>query len=80
MPGFKIQERNQMTLASDRSFSTSSSTLDTMTPALRFGGSSTDITLNLGSTSTPRPSGVNSSIGFFFDFIMLGSVAYLLKV
>mmetsp|Transcript_71316 Transcript_71316/g.195456 ORF Transcript_71316/g.195456 Transcript_71316/m.195456 type:complete len:237 (-) Transcript_71316:112-822(-) len=65
-----------MTLATFLSLSRSSSTLSTLAPPSRFGGSSTLITLRCGLISTPRSSGVNLAIFFFFAFMMLGSVAY----
>ena len=63
---------HQITLASFFSLSTSSATVSTITPASRFGGSSTFRVSSLGATSTPRSSGVSSSMGFFFAFMMFG--------
>ena len=65
----------QMTPASLRSLSTSSSTLLTSTPPLRTGGSTTCSTVSRGFTSTPVSSIFSVSMGFFFAFMMLGSVA-----
>jgi hypothetical protein len=62
-------------LASVFSFSTSVFTSGTFTPAARFGGSTTLSTFRRGVTSTPRSPGVTMSSGFFFAFMMLGSVA-----
>ena len=47
----------------------------TLMPALRFGGSVTVTVARRGATSTPRSAGFTTSIGFFFAFMMLGSVA-----
>src|SRR5579862_7870635 len=71
------QEKNahQITFASLRSLSTSSATLFTLTPDLRFGGSPTFRVLRRGAGSTPSCSGVKVSMGFFFAFMMLGSEA-----
>ena len=54
---------------------TSSLTSATLTPAWRFGGSSTLSVLSRGAGSTPRRSGLTVSSGFFFAFMMFGSVA-----
>ena len=56
---------------------TKSWTVSTFTPAFLEGGSSTLRIWSLGLTSTPRSSGFFFSIGFFFAFMMLGSVANL---
>mmetsp|Transcript_37800 Transcript_37800/g.95967 ORF Transcript_37800/g.95967 Transcript_37800/m.95967 type:complete len:256 (+) Transcript_37800:168-935(+) len=66
----------QIHLASFLSLSTSSSTLATITPALRLGGSSTLTVDTCSVSATPRSSGVVLSIFFFLAFMMLGSVAY----
>src|SRR6185503_18736275 len=63
------------TFASLRSFATSSFTSATRPPPLRAGGSVTLRIVNRGATSTPSPSGVNVSSGFFFARMMFGSVA-----
>ncbi len=68
------QNGHQMTFASFLSFSTSSCTLLTILPALRFGGSCTFSVFRRGATSTPSASGVSVSSGFFFAFMMFGSV------
>ncbi len=68
------QDSHQMTFASFLSFSTSSCTLFTSLPALRFGGSWTLSVFSRGATSTPRASGVSVSSGFFFAFMMFGKV------
>mmetsp|Transcript_54556 Transcript_54556/g.130713 ORF Transcript_54556/g.130713 Transcript_54556/m.130713 type:complete len:239 (-) Transcript_54556:87-803(-) len=65
-----------MHLASFLSLSTSSSTLLTMMPALRLGGSSTLTVVRCSVRVTPRSSGFTLSIFFFLAFMMLGSVAY----
>ena len=57
------------------SFATSSATSFTMTPPLRLGGSTTFRVFRRGATSTPRSAGLSVSSGFFFAFMMLGSVA-----
>ncbi len=62
------------TLASVFSFSTSVFTSATFTPAERFGGSTTFSVFRRGVTSTPRSSGLSVSSGFFFAFMMFGSV------
>ena len=64
----------QITLASFFSLSTSVATSGTFTPAPRLGGSTTFSVFRRGVTSTPRSSGLNVSSGFFFAFMMLGSV------
>ena len=66
------ENRHQITRASFFSLSTSSSTEPTLTPPWRFAGSSTLSVMRRGVTSTPRSSGVTTSIGFFFAFMMLG--------
>src|SRR5260370_32414447 len=65
---------HQMTFASFFSFCTSSGTLFTIWPALRFGGSCTLSVFSRGATSTPSASGVSASNGFFFAFMMFGIV------
>src|SRR5690606_32397831 len=65
--------RHQRPPASFLSFSTSSATLPTLTPALRVGGSEVFRTLRRGVMSTPKSSGVFTSSGFFFAFMILGS-------
>ena len=65
----------QITLASLRSLSTSSATLFTLTPDLRLGGSATLRVFSRGEGSTPSCSGVTTSMGFFFAFMMLGKEA-----
>ena len=65
----------QITFASLRSFATSSFASATRPPPLRFGGSTTFSVVNRGVTSTPSASGLTTSSGFFFAFMMLGSVA-----
>jgi hypothetical protein len=44
-------------------------------PASRIFGSAVAITLSRGTMSIPSASGVVSSIGFFFAFMMLGREA-----
>src|SRR5262249_57561344 len=66
------KDTHQITRASDFSLSTSSCTEPTLMPPLRFAGSSTFRVTSLGVTSTPSCSGVTTSIGFFFAFMMLG--------
>jgi hypothetical protein len=68
------QYRHQITFASFLSFSASSATDLTSLPAPRFGGSTTFRVLSRGATSTPSASGVTVSSGFFFAFMMFGSV------
>ncbi len=65
----------QITFATLRSFSTSSATSATITPASRFGGSTTRSVSSRGLGSTPRSAGDIWSIGFFFAFMMFGSDA-----
>ena len=65
---------HQSTPASFFSFETSSATSATMTPALRAAGSVVFTTVSRGATSTPKSSGVLVSSGFFFAFMMFGSV------
>mmetsp|Transcript_22629 Transcript_22629/g.76017 ORF Transcript_22629/g.76017 Transcript_22629/m.76017 type:complete len:274 (-) Transcript_22629:58-879(-) len=72
----QVRPPQLMTLASFTSLSTSSSTLPTLMPAWRLGGSATCNTSSLGSSPTPRSSGESFSIFFFLAFMMLGSVAY----
>src|SRR5690606_17196470 len=69
------QGRHQITPASVFSFSTSSATLDTLTPDLRAGGSAVCSTLRRGAMSTPKSAAFLTSSGFFFAFMMLGSEA-----
>ncbi|CAB3775205.1 hypothetical protein LMG29542_08587 [Paraburkholderia humisilvae] len=69
-----VSLRAYSTLASFFSFSTSVFTSGTFTPALRAGGSLTFSVFRRGFTSTPRSSGLSVSSGFFFAFMMLGSV------
>ena len=45
-------------------------------PALRLAGSATCSVLMRGATSTPSVSGLTVSSGFFFAFMMFGSVTY----
>src|SRR5258706_2439721 len=73
---FRDDKRGHMTLASFLSLSTSSPTSFTMTPALRMPGSATLSVFTRGATSTPSASAFSTSSGFFFAFMMLGSVAY----
>ena len=68
------QDGHQMTFASFLSLSTSSATVLTCLPAPRFGGSMTFSNFSRGETSTPRASGVSTSSGFFFAFMMFGKV------
>mmetsp|Transcript_24303 Transcript_24303/g.49341 ORF Transcript_24303/g.49341 Transcript_24303/m.49341 type:complete len:238 (-) Transcript_24303:94-807(-) len=65
-----------MHLASFFSLSISSSTLATLIPALRFGGSSTLTMLKCSVSGTPKSSGLVLSIFFFFAFMIFGKVAY----
>ena len=65
----------QMTLASPRSLATSSLTSATLPPPWRFGGSTTLSVAIRGVTSTPSVAGFVVSSGFFFAFMMFGSVA-----
>ena len=69
------QDCHQMTPASFLSLSTSSATDSTFTPPSRFAGSVTLSVVRRGATSTPRSSGLISSMGFFFAFMMFGSDA-----
>ena len=64
------ESAHQITFASLRSFSTSSETEPTLTPAARAGGSVTESTFTRGVISTPRSSGVRVSMGFFLAFMM----------
>src|SRR5438034_8974956 len=68
------EHAHAITLASLRSFATSALTSGTLAPALRLGGSSTFKVLSRGATSTPSASGFSTSRGFFFAFMILGSV------
>src|SRR5579864_1091327 len=65
---------DQITLASLRSLSINVAMSGTIIPLLRAGGSVTSSTVRRGATSTPSASGVSVSSGFFFAFMMLGSV------
>ena len=65
----------QMTLASFLSLSTRSSTLSTITPPARLGGSDTRTVSSCAVISTPRSAGESASIFFFFAFMMAGSLA-----
>src|SRR5690606_34208159 len=58
------------TPASFFSLSTSVATSGTLTPAVRFGGSVTLRTLMRAAMSTPKSSGVWTSSGFFYAFMM----------
>ena len=64
-----------MTLASLRSLATSSLTSATLPPPWRLGGSTTLSVASRGVTSTPSAAGLVVSSGFFFAFMMFGSVA-----
>ena len=68
------EDGHQITLASFLSFSTSAFASGTLMPLLRFAGSSTFSVAMRGVTSTPSASGFSVSSGFFFAFMMLGSV------
>ncbi|SAK99126.1 hypothetical protein AWB82_07270 [Caballeronia glebae] len=68
------ESRHQITFASFFSFSTSVFTSGTVMPALRFAGSTTFSVFRRGATSTPRSAGFTVVNGFFFAFMMLGSV------
>ncbi len=68
------QDRHQITFASFLSFSTSAFASGTLTPPLRLAGSSTFSVASRGATSTPSASGFSVSSGFFFAFMMFGSV------
>ncbi|SAL03951.1 hypothetical protein AWB77_06906 [Caballeronia fortuita] len=68
------KSRHQITFASFFSFSTSVFTSGTVMPALRFGGSTTFSVFRRGATSTPRSAGFTVVSGFFFAFMMFGSV------
>ena len=59
--------------ASVLSLPTSSATLPTLIPAFRVGGSAVLRTFKRGVMSTPKSSGVFTSNGFFFAFMILGS-------
>ncbi len=65
---------DQITFASLRSFATSVVTSGTLMPAPRLAGSATRSVVKRGVTSTPSAAGVRMSSGFFFAFMMLGSV------
>jgi hypothetical protein len=64
-------------LASFLSFSSSSSTLPTITPPARSVGASTFSIFNLGVTSMPSDSRAISSTGFFFALRMFYTLANL---
>src|SRR5205085_11625677 len=64
-----------ITLASVRSFWTSSATEPTFTPAWRRGGSLTLTVFRRGAGSTPRSAGLTFSIGFLRAFMMFGRLA-----
>ena len=64
----------QMALASFFSLLTRVATSGTLMPALRAGGSLTLSVFNRGVTSTPSSAGLIVSSGFFFAFMMFGSV------
>src|SRR5712671_7441313 len=68
------QHAHAITFASLRSFATSALASGTLVPALRLGGSATFRVARRGATSTPRASGFSVSSGFFFAFMILGSV------
>src|SRR5262245_39764305 len=70
----KDQDAHESTLASLRSLSTRALASATLTPALRFAGSTTFKVLSRGETSTPSASGFSVSSAFFFAFMMFGSV------
>ena len=57
---------HQITFASLWSLATSSSTEATLTPALRTGGASYDVTFIAAFASTPSSASVTSLISFFF--------------
>lgn len=57
------------------SLATRSSVVSTLTPATRWGGSSTLTTESLEVRSTPRSPALITSIFFFLAFMMLGNVA-----
>ncbi|MCY1294460.1 hypothetical protein D9M70_437550 [compost metagenome] len=65
----------QITFASFLSFSISSATLDTRTPAFRCAGSTTDRVLIRGARSLAKRDASTVSKGFFFAFMMLGRLA-----
>ena len=71
----KPYQAAEITLASLRSFSTSSCTEPTFLPAWRLAGSFTLTTVSRGAGSTPRSAGFTVSIGFLRAFMMLGSEA-----
>ena len=70
----KDEACHQMTFASLRSFSTSVFASATLIPALRLAGSTTFSVCSRGAMSTPSASGLSVSRGFFFAFMMFGSV------
>ena len=72
---FRDQQRGHQITPASLSLPTSSLAEPTLTPALRPPGSTVFRTVRRGLASTPSPSGVFSSIGFFFAFMMLGSDA-----
>src|SRR4051794_19891391 len=61
---------HQITLASLWSLPTSSSTLATLTPALRAGGAAKPSTFTRGARETPRSAGESSLISFFLAAMM----------
>ncbi len=69
------QQRGHQITPAVLSLETSSAALATLTPAERPAGSAVFSTLSRGAMSTPSVSGVVSSSGFFFAFMMLGSEA-----
>src|SRR5260221_12702957 len=68
------EDAHAITFASLRSFATVVLAPGTLAPALRLGGSSTLSVARRGATSTPSASGFSASSGFFFAFMILGSV------
>lgn len=65
------------TFASFSSLSTSSATLATFTPALRFAGDSTLTVASRGEMSNPSDSAVMLSMGFFLARMIFGRVENL---
>src|SRR5260221_2568557 len=68
------QHAHAITFASLRSFATSVLASGTLVPAFLLVGSSTFTVARRGATSTPSTSGFRVSSGFFFAFMILGSV------
>src|SRR3569623_3251846 len=68
----EYQYAHHSTLASRRSFSTSSLTLSTLMPDERGGGTVSLSCVRRGPASTPRSAAVMVWIGFFFDIIKMG--------